>query len=569
FLGKILATGPTLEHPLASRLETVEDSSDPAAELMRSGLLVALSETTLAVPREVALPLRGGVWKSIPDAVPAAPDLNTDTTTSGLDAALRAVADVSALLRALRASPIKIGRRQILNRKDVARVAEHLDWEGSHLWQVAACAAAAGLLAIALEPQECVTADHRAAAWEHVDPADQWVQLELAWRECAAVIVCLLTHQTLDARTVPATHITHATAACRIWADLVSEGVALSDHSLVVARPRLASHVGSLFDVARRTGEWLGLTVDFVPSALGRHSGSPQSLTDHVRRMQGPGIEQFFVQPDHTVIVPGRPATQIRRMLRAIATTESEDRALVARLTPASLRHGIESGHSGEDILNFLTRHSATGVPQSLEYLIRDLDRAPAQIEIVSDICLVKLPPVRDVGTVTAPLTSAGFQILAITEAGVLVRGDTRPVEHALREAGLITAASAHDNIRGAAPGVGSNMRLSDLWPQAAYTAPNPTVAQMLLANHTDAGYFDQASEPPGPPADLAWMSSRLLEAAQAQDSVSISFANPDGSVASSRGPVMHIGNGFVTVYDETHGQVRTIALSRISNISA
>ncbi len=564
----LVSHGPTIEHPQASRLHSMEGATDPAAELVHEGLLLALNDSTLGLPREVALPLRDGVWKTIPTELAITADPTDDRVAAGLDAAIAAVADVNTLLQALRAQPVKLGRNQVLNRQDMARLATHCHWQEEQLLRVAACAAAAGLLALATDPQDCLTVHQSVEQWEELDMAEQWARIAVAWRESAALVTCLLARQTLDARGIAPAYFADAKAACQTWSALRADAVPLTDDCLAVMRPRVATNSSSAFDVARRTSEWLGLTVDFRWSPLAAHLDSMESLADAVRQMQGPGIEHFFVQPDHTVIVPGRPAPHIRRVLRDISVTESEDRAFVARLTAASLRHGMDRGHTADQISHFLTKHSATGLPQSLEYLVRDLERSPRQIEIASNVCLLTFPPASDSSTVAALLDSAGFQLLAEDATSMIVRGNASDVERVLHGAGLTPQARRHAATPNNAANVTSQALVSSFWPKVTFEASNITVAQVLLHGQNRQKSASSDSDDLGDRDDSGSVATRLQAAAKSAKDVRITFVNPDGSPATSRGPVMHLGHGFVTIYDEVGQLVRTIAVSSISSVN-
>ncbi|WP_035063415.1 helicase-associated domain-containing protein, partial [Cellulomonas bogoriensis] len=93
-------------------------------------------------------------------------------------------------------------------------------------------------------------------------------------------------------------------------------------------------------------------------------------------------VEDLLLQGDLTGIVPGRPSPALAQLLDAAADVESRGAALTVRFTPTSVRRALDLGTTATDLLQDLARHSRTGVPQPLEYLVQDVARRHGQVRV-------------------------------------------------------------------------------------------------------------------------------------------------------------------------------------------
>ncbi len=83
-------------------------------------------------------------------------------------------------------------------------------------------------------------------------------------------------------------------------------------------------------------------------------------------------VDSFIVQPTNEIIVP--PDLELRTFykLNEIGTVKSIDVMSILAVTKVSLREGMDAGWTGEEIEQFLERHSRTPVPDSLRILIKE-----------------------------------------------------------------------------------------------------------------------------------------------------------------------------------------------------
>lgn len=86
-----------------------------------------------------------------------------------------------------------------------------------------------------------------------------------------------------------------------------------------------------------------------------------------------------YLQPDLSIIVPGPLAPADEAMLSAITETEQLGPAASLRISTARITRAVlRAGSGSQEVRDALARLSLTGIPQPLDYLLRDLDRKQA-----------------------------------------------------------------------------------------------------------------------------------------------------------------------------------------------
>lgn len=81
------------------------------------------------------------------------------------------------------------------------------------------------------------------------------------------------------------------------------------------------------------------------------------------------------LQGDLTAVAPGYLDPQVARRLAGLAEVEGDGAARIYRFTDASLHGALDGGATAAEIEAFLAGHSEDAIPQSLQYLIRDVAR--------------------------------------------------------------------------------------------------------------------------------------------------------------------------------------------------
>ncbi|MEV0369584.1 helicase-associated domain-containing protein [Streptomyces sp. NPDC050636] len=183
---------------------------------------------------------------------------------------------------------------------------------------------------------------------------------------------------------------------------------------------------------------YLGLTAHGTLTPLGHALlADPRSLSEPLRDLLPPLLEEAHFQADLTAVVPGRPAAALAELLASSAVRESEGHAVTWRFTPASVRRALDAGRTAATLLDDLTAASATGsLPQPLGYLIQDTARTHGRMRVLPAGCCIRSDDAALVAELAAhrALRDLGLRAIAPT---VLVSG--RPPAatlEALRAAG-------------------------------------------------------------------------------------------------------------------------------------
>lgn len=260
----------------------------------------------------------------------------------------------------------------------------------------------AGLLGIDREPPAAWLPTPAFDEWRAAGTAQRWAVLARTWWRTERV---------------GAAAVRNRSRATPLTGDAVVRGVAPLRHALIrllAAEPEadwtpeailghldwwtprlLPAERGHLVEPLLAQAEWLGVC------AHGRVSSAGAALLDATaagaapvegsqdphaapagdpvaaaaERMLPAAVDEVLVQADLTIVVPGPPTPALAEWLHLLADLESRGGARVYRLTTASAQRAFDAGHGDAEILDWLTTHSRTPLPQALPYLIRDLAR--------------------------------------------------------------------------------------------------------------------------------------------------------------------------------------------------
>lgn len=125
---------------------------------------------------------------------------------------------------------------------------------------------------------------------------------------------------------------------------------------------------------AAREAELLGITGSNAPSTAGVEVllRGAESARDAVTALFPAEVDVIYLQHDLTGIAPGPLRADLDARLRRMADVEHRGVASSYRITAVSLNRALAAGETEEGIRGFLTGISLTGLPQPLDYLIRD-----------------------------------------------------------------------------------------------------------------------------------------------------------------------------------------------------
>ena len=131
--------------------------------------------------------------------------------------------------------------------------------------------------------------------------------------------------------------------------------------------------LSQLTDFAR-DAELLGITAHDTTSTAGASvlRGDPEAAVATMATALPAEVGAVYLQHDLSIVAPGPLAPSIDSRLRGLADVESRELATSYRITAASVNRALAAGENAATLLAFLSSISLTGIPQPVDYLIKE-----------------------------------------------------------------------------------------------------------------------------------------------------------------------------------------------------
>lgn len=554
-----------------------------ADKLIATGLLRARDERSVILPREVALALRGR--HPFGPAHPTPPDLETTARTdidgAAATQALAAHRRARRILEIFSEQPLPALKSGALGVVALRQLATALDLPESTVALYSEVLAAGGLIASDLSPYAATT---RKAHWMLTEAADSflggdeaagWALLADTWlmmarapgqvgtKDAKSAVRNALSddvswpagpterHRLLEVLASAPTG--HAVAVDSVVDQLTFLAPLRRPDSLRTQVSQLLAEATELaivaFDGLGTAGR--ALVADSVTAAA---AAMDATLPDP--------IDTLLIQADMTVVAPGRLARALAAQLALLAEVESVGSASVYRVTEASVRRGLDAGMAAAEIAEFFRAHSATGIPQALNFIIDDVSRRYGRVRAGSAGCFVRSEDPTLLSAAVAAATHAGLPLRTIAPTVAVSSLELDIVTETLREAGV--ALLAED-----AAGTVVDVRPA---PRRIRATPPPrgTVAEHTApsAHHIAAAIArmragEVAADSAQQPAEIAHI---LAAAARARTSVWIGYADAQGSTARRLVDPLVVSGGTMVAFDQVRSAPHTFSLHRVSS---
>ena len=435
------------------------------AWLLSHQLISALSADHVALPREVALRLRGDRLHR--ESALTAPDLTvTAHEQSSVDAAAGGRAsELLGLVDELAADwgprPPRVLRAGGLSVRDFKRLTAILDVDPAHAAFVVETAYAAALLAddASLEPVWAPTPGYD--EWQQRPSAHRWVRLGRAWLASGRAPHLVGTVPTGGGSPINALSGDVVYPPTRqLRGDVLAELAALPEGQapdlaslgdrIRWRRPmRRAEIVEAVTAAVLREAEWLGITGRGALSTAGRllfdAAAGPSAAEEAIGTHLPSPVEHVLLQADLTAVAPGRLEGSLAQFMRLVADVESRGGATVYRFSPQSVRRGLDAGWSSAQVLNALQDASRTPVPQPLEYLVGDVARRHGQTRVGSVSAYIRSDDAAVLDTMLADRGLAALQLRRVAPTVAVSPAHTAVVLEMLRENGFAPVAETTD----------------------------------------------------------------------------------------------------------------------------
>ena len=395
--------------PQAQRKASVANQGadvGPVDWLLARGLLVPLDAAHVELPHSVGLSLRGGAIINDFTLAPPVPELGSTTAALRRNAALGAIAEtlrlVGELLHAVRAQPLATLRSGGVGVREMKRLAETLRIDQHQAGLLLELSALSGLLRLDVDSSTWVQPPQ--LEWLDLTRQEQWLWLVNAWLASERVPSLVgqpvsgpagasaahrgLAGTTVNALSAEAQRPDAPVVRKRILEILneltreagAGDGTApVLDAAAVLqraewAQPRMARRFSSLIKGVLAEAELLGLIGSGALSQLGSAiaDDNPDEALNILGEHLPAALNHVLLQADLTAVAPGYLAPELSEKLLLMADAEGQGPATIYRFSTNSIRRALDAGHDAASLLGFLREHSATAVPQPLEYLVED-----------------------------------------------------------------------------------------------------------------------------------------------------------------------------------------------------
>ncbi len=396
---KALKKAPTgaLEHlermmwgPPRGHVEDIHKKGTAIEWLLKNKFLIPVDSKTVALPREVALHLRGD--KLHKDYLARSPKLEGKSVTA-TQSDRAAVAAISTLLRQIsellnfwaEETPTAL-QSGGLGVRELKKASEHLGADENYTAFIAELAYLIGILSIEADGRILPNANFDIFQTKNFE--EQWREIVSAWLISSRVAGLI---GRVDSRNVTALghELDRANAARirKITLSVLQTNLAPTLTSLIKAVKWSYPHRRALSVSEESVGwtvreaEWLGVTGAHALSSFGKKFLTGEKRLGVDSALPAP-VDHILIQGDNTAIAPGPLTIEISRHLSTFADIESRGGATVYRFSEGSLRRGLDHGHTGEEIRTFLREISKTPVPQPLDYLITDVAKKHGRLRV-------------------------------------------------------------------------------------------------------------------------------------------------------------------------------------------
>ena len=385
--------------PPKGQVDDIHKKNTPIEWLLKHHFLIPVDSKTVLLPREVALHLRDG--KLFRDLSTSAPKIiGAKKTSNEIDRA--AIAAITTLLRLVsellnfwaEETPTAIQSGGI-GIRDLKKAAEHLGIAEDETAFIAELSYQIGILTI--EPDGRILPNANFDIFLTKSYESQWKELVEAWRDSSRVAGLI---GRTDSRNIAALGIEldrpNAPKIRRqiLQTLLTIENISPKLDELVAVVTWRYPHRKSLnakdfTEWTAREAEWLGVTGAGALSSFARRLLNNEKRIGLDSALPEP-VDHILIQGDQTAIAPGPLTVEVARHLSTFADIESRGSATVYRFSEASIRRGLDHGHTGEEIRNFLKESSKTPIPQPLDYLITDVAKKHGRLRVGYANCYIR-----------------------------------------------------------------------------------------------------------------------------------------------------------------------------------
>ena len=572
-------TNPRGTYPNAMKKVTAKAAQSPVEWLLTHDLLVPIDDSTVAVPLEVALPLRQ--YQYVQTIECEAPKLVTGNSkiehvnASGIHNVLEFIQATEKALDELSQHPLIPLRTGGISAKEFLGLAQKLNTSEALLAVVLDIALTARL--ISLDEQ---------LGWLPTSAYDDWLQQsdEQRWSTLASVWcdmeraphVVTGASEKINALTQGAErpYIASLRAAvmnCLFTLDTDQvTNIETLTHYLTWKNPRLITDIqqGAIVAIMNEA-DLLGISSLGTLTTFGRDIINGDDAVASLRHLLPGYVDHIIVQADFTALAPGRLPLEKRKFMTQVSDVESTGVATTFRFGAGSLMRGIDQGLSETDIINGITQLSRTPIPQALAYMIQDVARRHGQLQLGDASVYLRCD---DEQMTTAILADRSLAVLHLQKLapGILISQQPRDIVIArLRNAGYSPALHNSDGTTSVSTTQINRVHITNKSHKPASTIPSNRLIEATIRS--------MRSDSPQPATDSAETTTsltssttnetlKILNDALVNNAVVwIGYSDKSGHSTEHIVEPLSITSGFLTAFDTRSNQVNTYTILRIT----
>ena len=586
-LTRMAAGPPSGRVDNALRPARVSKARTPVDQLLARGLVVATDASTVVLPREVGLHLRGGRLHVDGLDQPDPPETTHDVMLIdrlGAGTSAELVRSVEMVAEAWADDPPNVLRSGGLGVRDLRRTAAVLDGDVAAAVRTVEIAFSAGLLAADSTGSTWLPTS-AFDTWMRSEPAARWIALVTAWLSGSRVPTLAVPRDDREKPPAPLSEELDRPGAPELRSlALGLLGSLPPGHSLdpegvleVVGwyRPRRSGPArNALVRWSLDEAHAYGLLARGAVTTAGRlvFTGDLAGAEQAMQRLLPPPIDHILIQADLTAIAPGPLEPSIAREMALLATVESTGGATVYRFSEASVRRAFEAGRSVSDVSTFLDTVSRTPVPQPLTYLVDDVARRFGRVRVQTAPALVTVDDPNLLDQVLSEPKVASLSPRRIAPTVASVQASPAIVLELLQAQGLHPSAETLEHQGPARP----RSRAPSRGRPRALRADRPAPSEATLAASVRAiraGDRGAEHRPVDATVTLGATASTdtldaLARSIEAGVSVWIGYVDNQGTTTQRVVDPISLDAGWLSAYDHRSEQVRTFAVHRVSAVA-
>lgn len=549
--------------------------------LLDNELMVKIDNEHVSIPRDVGIHLRGGkIHREL--AVNPPPIAGDVIDSEEIDQA--AIASVSNILRWVcelmdfwsEETPTLL-RTGGLGVRDLRKAAEHLGVDENCTAFVAELCYLQGLLAIEGDGRVLPATGFdlfQSATGEH-----QWRDLASIWLDSSRVIGLIRIEESKGIAPL-------GNELDRVWAPRVRKTIL----ELMKGEERLAPSLTSLQQRLDWTlpsrkdsplakefprwvmdeAEWLGITGRGAISSFGRAFLDGEK-TLGISSALPPTVDHILIQGDNTAIAPGPLTIELARKLSTFADIESRGNATVYRFTEASIRRGLDHGHTGDEIKGFLRSTSKTPVPQPLEYLISDVARRHGQLRVGYANTYIRCEDEASIAAILKDKRLEGLRLRQISPTVLISESESGDSLEELRSSGYLPSMESQSGDVISLPKqlrAQSKARLPRVISETSEPTPTVIAAAVKVLRAGDRAHSFTASRAEIPRTSANETLAILRKSIESESTITIGYADTNGGVTQRIVDPVSIAMGNLIARDHGNDEVITFKIARITGVA-